>query len=53
MTGELERELWFDANSTLVRVRFHGRDGSDIELALRRADRAEANRRDAGRFPAP
>jgi hypothetical protein len=33
--GELERELWYDALGTLVRVRFKGRDGSDILYELR------------------
>ncbi len=33
--GELERDLWYDANGTLVRVRFNGRDGSDIVYELR------------------
>jgi hypothetical protein len=33
--GELERELWYDALGTLVRVRFKGRDGSDIVYELR------------------
>lgn len=35
ITGELERELWFDANGTLVQVRFKGEDGSKIEYVLR------------------
>jgi hypothetical protein len=33
--GELERELWYDSSGTLVRVRFKGRDGSDIVYELR------------------
>lgn len=35
VTGELERELWFDSNDVLVKVRFKGKDGSDIDYLLR------------------
>jgi Domain of unknown function (DUF6134) len=35
LTGELERELWFDREGTLVRVRFKGSDNSDILYVLK------------------
>ncbi len=35
MTGELERELWYDANRVLVKMAFKGKDGSDIQYVLR------------------
>lgn len=35
ISGDLERELWFDANGTLVQVQFKGDDGSDISYVLR------------------
>ncbi|MDP7099323.1 MAG: DUF6134 family protein [Rhodospirillales bacterium] len=35
ITGELERELWYDKNQVLVKVRFKGSDGSDIQYVLR------------------
>lgn len=35
VTGGLERELWFDAQNVLVKVRFKGEDSSDIEYVLR------------------
>lgn len=35
ITGDLERELWYDADAVLVRVRFKGKDGSDILYELR------------------
>lgn len=31
VTGDLERELWYDAQNVLVKVRFKAKDGSDIE----------------------
>ncbi len=33
--GDLQRELWFDDNQVLVRVRFNGSDDSMIEYVLR------------------
>jgi hypothetical protein len=35
LSGELERELWYDAAGVLVQVRFKGKDGSDIRYELR------------------
>jgi hypothetical protein len=35
ITGDLQRELWFDQNYVLVKVRFKGKDGSDIQYVLR------------------
>lgn len=35
ITGDLQRDLWFDAQGTLVRARFKGQDGSDIQYVLR------------------
>lgn len=35
ISGELERELWYDDNDLLVRARFKGSDGSEIVYALR------------------
>ena len=35
ISGELERDVWYDANSVLAQVRFHGKDGSEILYALR------------------
>lgn len=35
ITGELERELWFDEDGTLVQVRFKGSDKSDIRYVLK------------------
>jgi hypothetical protein len=35
LSGELERELWFDPSGILVKVRFKGKDGSDIQYILR------------------
>ncbi len=32
--GELERDLWFDGDGLLVRIRFEGDDGSEIVFAL-------------------
>lgn len=34
ITGQLQRELWFDADHTLVQVRFKGSDKSDIRYVL-------------------
>ncbi len=34
ISGDLNRELWFDAEKTLVKVRFKGNDGSEIVYAL-------------------
>ena len=35
ITGDLQRELWFDPQGTLVKVRFKGQDGSDIQYVLK------------------
>ncbi|MBC8269131.1 MAG: hypothetical protein H8E36_10315 [Rhodospirillaceae bacterium] len=35
LSGDLERELWFDPAGTLVQVQFKGDDGSDISYELR------------------
>ncbi|NQU56411.1 MAG: hypothetical protein HQ513_04190 [Rhodospirillales bacterium] len=35
LSGDLERELWFDPNGALVQVQFKGDDGSDISYELR------------------
>lgn len=35
ITGDLQRELWFDSNAVLVKVRFTGTDGSEIQYVLR------------------
>ena len=34
VTGDLERELWFDQANRLVHVLFKGQDGSSIEYIL-------------------
>lgn len=34
MTGDLSRELWYDAAGTLVQVRFKAKDDSDIRYVL-------------------
>lgn len=34
ITGDLERELWFDGSGVLVKVRMKGKDGSDIQYVL-------------------
>ena len=34
MTGDLDRELWYDAAGMLVKVRFAGEDGSDLQFRL-------------------
>ena len=34
MTGELQRELWYDASGRLVKVRFAASDGTDIQYVL-------------------
>ncbi|MBF0168593.1 MAG: hypothetical protein HQL45_13285 [Alphaproteobacteria bacterium] len=35
ISGQLKRELWFDPDGVLVKVRFKGKDGSDIQYVLR------------------
>jgi len=35
LTGELTREVWYDPDGVLVKVRFSGQDGADIEYVLR------------------
>lgn len=35
MTGELARELWYDASGTLVRMTLTAKDGSDVQYVLR------------------
>jgi len=35
MTGDFERELWYDNDSVLAKVAFKGKDGSDIQYVLR------------------
>ena len=35
ITGDLQRELWFDSHGTLLKVRFKGQDGSDIQYVLK------------------
>lgn len=35
MTGDLARELWYDASGTLVQVRFKAKDDSDIRYVLK------------------
>jgi hypothetical protein len=35
ITGELKRELWYDTNWMLVKARFKGSDGSDIQYVLK------------------
>lgn len=35
ITGELQRELWFDEDGTLVQVRFKAKDKSDIRYVLK------------------
>lgn len=35
MTGDFERELWYDDNWALVKIAFKGEDGSDIQYVLR------------------
>jgi hypothetical protein len=35
LTGELQRELWYDASGRLVKVRFAASDGSDIQYVLK------------------
>lgn len=34
MTGQIKRELWYDADGRLVRVRFPAKDGSEITVTL-------------------
>jgi hypothetical protein len=35
ITGDFERDLWYDQRKVLVQVRFEGRDGSEIRYRLR------------------
>ncbi|MEL0113206.1 MAG: DUF6134 family protein [Rickettsiales bacterium] len=35
LTGEFERELWYDRNDVLVRVRFEASDGSTVQYVLK------------------
>lgn len=35
LTGDLERELWYDATDVLMQVRLKGKDGSEVFYALR------------------
>jgi len=35
MTGDFERELWYDSDWVLVKIAFKGKDGSDIQYILR------------------
>ena len=35
MTGEFQRELWYDGDWILVKIAFKGKDGSDIQYVLR------------------
>lgn len=35
MTGDFQRDLWYDSRGVLVHVRFMGRDGSEIRYELR------------------
>src|SRR5690606_27113487 len=34
ITGQIERELWYDAEGKLVKVRFAAKDGSEIAVIL-------------------
>lgn len=34
ITGEIEREIWYDSEGRLVQVQFEGSDGSEITLTL-------------------
>ena len=34
MTGDLERELWYDSAGMFVKVRFAGEDGSDLQFRM-------------------
>jgi Domain of unknown function (DUF6134) len=34
MTGQFERELWYDNDGVLVRIEFKGQDGSDIQYVI-------------------
>jgi hypothetical protein len=34
MTGQFERELWYDDDGVLVRIEFKGKDGSDIQYVI-------------------
>ena len=35
LSGEFERDLWYDANDILVRVRFEASDGSTVAYVLK------------------
>ena len=35
LSGEFERDLWYDANDILVRVRFKASDGSTVAYVLK------------------
>lgn len=35
VTGDFQRDLWYDKQNILVKVRFKGRDGSEIRYSLR------------------
>jgi len=35
LKGDLERELWFDAEGSLVKVQFNGKDGTPVEYMRR------------------
>lgn len=35
LTGDLQREVWYDSAGRLVKVRFSGSDGSDIQYLLK------------------
>jgi len=34
ISGDLQRELWYDAGGRLVKVRFAASDGTDIQYVL-------------------
>jgi len=34
MTGDLERELWYDSTGMLAKVRFSGEDGSELQFRM-------------------
>ncbi len=35
MTGDFERDIWYDDDQVLVKIAFKGQDGSDIQYVLR------------------
>tara|TARA_B100001123_G_scaffold121634_1_gene141567 strand:+ start:300 stop:926 length:627 start_codon:yes stop_codon:yes gene_type:complete len=35
LTGEFEREIWYDANDVLIRAQFEASDGSTVEYVLK------------------